>query len=595
MYKYMKYLGYSYCSQKKSYYNDGHQRPEQVEYRKQFVQDYFDQELRSYVWVQLPESDAMVLESGKDDPLMKDIYYSFVDDAGQAMREYHVDAHPSFCELVAPQHQQFGGNASVRRQIDERPAIVIGQDESAFSQYSFNEKMWKGPSGESKLLPKGMGKTLMVSAFQSRAFGLGRGLSTEELEEINNRREGTEYISVEAAMQVNNETAKPRLTNNSPFLRFFDVGVDREGYWDYNHMALQTEDLLDCLLVLFPNHDFVFLFDQSSGHCKRAADGLQAGAMNSSWGGKQPAMRSTVIEADCLGKFSTNLKIGDTQSMVFGPNDAGPFNMKPHVRAARKHNRIKGQAVKRYTKDELLKQLIADGFRLRKRYTKKELDDIATGRGLALQREVDITEEGWLGKPKGALQIAFERGFINTELPLSSYSLAGKDTWKDENGDLLQHFRPFCLRSLLGECPDFRNEKSALQNLVEAYSTPTASCQVLFTPKYHCEIAGEGIEYLWAFAKRVFCAVPYLNKHSSDGFRSVVRDSIATATISNARKFCGKARRYMLAYSYFDRNEDNPTFDEIEKFVKHKAKTHRNVADSDVGFISQAVRASIHI
>jgi len=33
-------------------------------------------------------------------------------------------------------------------------------------------------------------------------------------------------------------------------------------------MAIQLEDLVDCLAVLFPLFDFVFLFDQSSGHTK---------------------------------------------------------------------------------------------------------------------------------------------------------------------------------------------------------------------------------------------------------------------------------------------------------------------------------------
>ena len=49
--------------------------------------------------------------------------------------------------------------------------------------------------------------------------------------------------------------------NKSPFLHYFDYGENKEGYWDYNHMVLQFEDVLDCLKVMHPNFHFVFLFD----------------------------------------------------------------------------------------------------------------------------------------------------------------------------------------------------------------------------------------------------------------------------------------------------------------------------------------------
>jgi hypothetical protein len=286
----------------------------------------------------LTEDDAIALEKHDAHPLMKNLSHSFLSSTGEKMREYHIDSHPEFAKLVHPENQQFGGNLSVCRNANDRPVIIIGQDESAFSQYSFNQKMWRGLSGQSKLLPKGAKETLMVSAFQSRAFGLGRGLTDKELATINCARQGKEYISKEAALQINRSSLKQPLKSNAPFLRFFDVGVEREGYWDYNHMALQTEDLMDCLLVLLPNHDFVFIFDQSSGHCKRAADGLQATSMNSGWGGKQLVMRFTVIKEDCLGDFPTKLKVGDTQTLVFGDEDDGPFNMKQACRLGRKHD-----------------------------------------------------------------------------------------------------------------------------------------------------------------------------------------------------------------------------------------------------------------
>ena len=39
-------------------------------------------------------------------------------------------------------------------------------------------------------------------------------------------------------------------------------------------MKLQLEDVFDVLVEVFPEFDFLFLFDQSSGHTKMRVDGL---------------------------------------------------------------------------------------------------------------------------------------------------------------------------------------------------------------------------------------------------------------------------------------------------------------------------------
>ena len=46
-------------------------------------------------------------------------------------------------------------------------------------------------------------------------------------------------------------------------IRFFEVGFNEEGFWNYNQMALQVEDVIDDLLVKFYNKsvDFLFLID----------------------------------------------------------------------------------------------------------------------------------------------------------------------------------------------------------------------------------------------------------------------------------------------------------------------------------------------
>ena len=65
------------------------------------------------------------------------------------------------------------------------------------------------------------------------------------------------------------------------------IGVNNEGYWNSQHMAIQFEDVVDCLKVLHPNYEFVFLFDHSQGHNWKRKGGLDVWNMNIGFGGKQ--------------------------------------------------------------------------------------------------------------------------------------------------------------------------------------------------------------------------------------------------------------------------------------------------------------------
>ena len=55
---------------------------------------------------------------------------------------------------------------------------------------------------------------------------------------------------------------------SSPFVIEFSDGANEQGYWNYERMVTQLEDCIDCLTVLYPEYDFLFLFDRSCGHDK---------------------------------------------------------------------------------------------------------------------------------------------------------------------------------------------------------------------------------------------------------------------------------------------------------------------------------------
>jgi len=52
-------------------------------------------------------------------------------------------------------------------------------------------------------------------------------------------------------------------------------------------MVLQLEDIIDCLQVLYPQFDVLFLFDHSCRHDREKEDGLNIENMNNEFGGAQ--------------------------------------------------------------------------------------------------------------------------------------------------------------------------------------------------------------------------------------------------------------------------------------------------------------------
>ena len=318
-------LGYKYSENKRCYYTDGHKREDVVKDRNnRFLVEYFIAERRSHRWVQINETTAKNLEQNETN-FPKNCFHQYLGDGGEyTMHEYHIDTHKCLFQFVPDCDKIFGASLSIRKDQNVRPLILIGQDESTYHRFIFAKKQWKGPLGQHQLLPKSEGEILMVSGMQAREFGLGVGqlLTPEIIKSVNNNREGKEYISKEDAILVNGTANKKNLTDD-PLLRYFKAGVNNEGYWDCSHAKLQIEDSVDVLTILYPTMDFLFLYDQSSGHTKMRPDSLSATNTNVGVGGVHATMRNSVIQD--LGPFPATLEIGEVQQMMFQENDIGPF------------------------------------------------------------------------------------------------------------------------------------------------------------------------------------------------------------------------------------------------------------------------------
>ena len=253
----------------------------------------------------------------------------------------------------------------------------------------------------------------MVSAFVSRDFGMGIKLTKEELKEANERRMSNEWGFCLSKIEANNIYGlTKKKTGKLTLVSFFDVEVNLEGFWNYDQMALQVEDIFDVLAIKYPEFDILFLFDQSSGHGKMREGALNANTMSVRWGGRQGRLRKTKINE--IGTYAATLRVGDEQGMIFEDDDVGPFYLTDNQRLKQKYDWKTGERrVVEKNKKEIKDELRKKGYIVRGHCCKDELHNLATSYSIELTKNVEVVEEGWCGKPKGLLQVLWERGMID--------------------------------------------------------------------------------------------------------------------------------------------------------------------------------------
>ena len=271
----------------------------------------------------------------------------------------------------------------------------------------------------------------------------------------------------------------------SPGIRIIDPTKAGDGYWNYEKMATQTEDMMHCMLILEPDIQQLHQYNWSSGHKKGLEGGLAISSMNFWFGGKGgKELRDTELSEDSVGDVDVKAMMyesiaegcpavllltkpvpkdgvvvqehdcrvgeGDTQSMSFAKAEDNPpppfyaldtpWDQTPDVDA---------DGIQRKTKGGVLK------FRM-----------------------------GYAGSAKGVKQILWERGLWKAGMKAK---LASED--KD--------YPELSANDVLANCQDFKEELGAMQSLIQSSGNI-----VLFTSKGHPEIAGAGIEYDWGVSKK---------------------------------------------------------------------------------------------
>ena len=232
-------------------------------------------------------------------------------------------------------------------------------------------------------------------------------------------------------------------------------------------------------------------------------------------------------------------------------------------------------------KGELIVKLQEKGVILPKRFiSKPDILQIAQANGVLIENQEAEIEQGWVGKPKGLKQILRERGLLD----LANLALYTVDGPKDDDGKV------DCSKSykkLMESCTDFKREKTALQHLGEKLQVTVGA-----TPKYHAEIAGEGIEYVWALSKNWFKRQPLTKRKTRGQFKELVVEALSSEVVRTTKvvRGCGRrSRSYVLAYLFLHRHGDEEAvkkeFVDIELTSK-KYRTHRGPSDQQSHFIN---------
>ena len=126
-----------------------------------------------------------------------------------------------------------------------------------------------------------------------------------------------------------------------------------------------------------------------------------------------------------------------------------------------------------------------------------------------------------MGKPKDMMQVLYERGFIDPTHSIKDYvgkGLKGKDRKLDESKGYNKR---------IDNLPDFKHEMSMLE-----YYGSKLGVKIDSSPKYHPEIAGEGIEFCWGMSKAWYRKQPLADKKKKSNFYTLVTESMNDSVIS---------------------------------------------------------------
>jgi hypothetical protein len=412
----------------------------------------------------------------------------------------------------------------------------------------------------------------MVSAFFDEHRGFGLPLTNEEIDKINEA-------------QFGKPGKVPISYGESPGLVFFQYGKNKDGYWDGALFEKQCEDVIDSLEILYPGMQLLLEVDHSSGHLKEQCNGLEVNKMGLRWGGKTISKRDTVIEEGCLGESppiinGVQLSLGMTQTMTFKEGDPPPFldpKANPYTVPMTEAQIVKEKQKRLNAKKKAAAEIAAS--------TSPVAVAVATAAAALLEEEAPFVIPGYIGSNKGIFQVLYERGLYVVGMK-GKQTQGQKDKLEMNNktdGILPPHLNA---HAVLGECPDFKYELTALQRCVESRGhilLPSVVC----TP----ETAGLGIEYAWGKLK-------YEQRQENDkaaklesGSKFVARVKVLCQNktilpLARVYRFARRTRDYIRMYMELSVRVGATALTHAQQeSMRGLQKTHRNIKDLDSKYL----------
>jgi hypothetical protein len=579
-------VGCKFSSHKATFYTDNHEQPANITYRvERYLPRETAHELRQYHWIQLDPARAATISAkygvvgtnvsrlpvalGEDYGAVENAVEFFVHDSEIFDGWINGDSSSPFADVAI---SQFGGNLSWRMPPGSMPILKFGQDESCFKAFTLPSVEW-WIDGNGTLRPKNDGPSDMVSAFTSTVDDFGLPLTHADLVAINANRLGTQYRSAESAVAAakghnSRNAADARVPETadkhplpfvpwyvrddgeqmylSPGVLIFQVGKNRDGYFDSDRFLVQVEDFVDCFEHKFPGHVLLLEVDWSSGHGKNKPDGLNVNNMNVNVGGKNAAvMHDTVVAASDLGVFSTTITL---------PNDRAVWG-------------DRAGTVVDYALPESGVQLM--------NFPQWSPDaESPSPRPLPPFFQKTMPYFSYCGQPKGMKQVLFERGLFCDE-KWTDPQTKRTGAFMTEKG----HKRDgiivpeTSMKCALSSCIDFIDEKTLLEQLLEDLGHILEK-----SPKCHPELAGVGIEYCWGKSKYNYrrinrgTQVEMCREQRKRVLASMSPDVLPKRRL---RKFDRKCYEYKKAYAEIA-TDGAKSFAHVEE-IKKKYKTHRTI------------------
>lgn len=154
------------------------------------------------------------------------------------------------------------------------------------------------------------------------------------------------------------------------------------------------------------------------------------------------------------------------------------------------------------------------------------------------------------------------------------------------------------LSQLRSSLSDFQNEVSEMEYIASELSDNEVKFKIIFTPKYHCEMAGEGIEYSWGFFKKWFRKQPLSDRQSCKTFVESTKRCISRVDIEMTRKFARRAREHMMIYVGPGKEASSLSHSQIEEMrqkMRKPYKSHRDTAKFDEPWLLEVVKKATFV